>query len=116
MERAVAAVAPAVPFLNVERLSDEVGAQAMALRYQAERNAETYAVLVSNLSFHDLASQTLHKIITFVESLERQLYELLQTYRPVLELEHPLAAPPAAPEGKEATQDEVDRLLGELGF
>lgn len=107
-----------------QRIADGVGGPAMTLAYHAGRNRMHHLELISNQSFQELTTRTLRKIIAFVESLELQLYELLRKYRPGGEEDRPAA--PAAPEAaSEAavespqaahSQDDVDKLLGELGF
>jgi chemotaxis regulatin CheY-phosphate phosphatase CheZ len=106
------------------RLSDEVGGPVMTLRHHVQRNVDTYMELISNQSFQELTSRTLKKIIAFVESLEVQLFELLTRFLPMLrpngeegESAASLAGETAPPEASAArTQDEVDKLLGDLGF
>lgn len=106
------------PLTEVQnQLSDEVGGRVMGLAYQAEQNTDAYIELMSNQGYNELAGQTLKRIIAFMEQLELQLFDLLKTYKPVLELEQPLRATAERREStEESTQSDVDRLLDELGF
>jgi chemotaxis regulatin CheY-phosphate phosphatase CheZ len=101
------------------RLADEVGGPVMTLRYLFGQNAVDHTELISNHSFQELTGRTLKKTIEFVQSLETELYDLLKLYRPAGEGTAAAKAGepggPAAP-GPSQTQDDVDKLLGELGF
>ncbi|MDH5752528.1 MAG: protein phosphatase CheZ [Deltaproteobacteria bacterium] len=105
-----------------ERLSDEVGARVMTLRYNLETASQAYMEMVARQGFHDLAGQTLKRTISFIETLEKHLLELLKQYKPVLEMsgitkkEKADGTSEEQMSKKEATQDDVDALLGELGF
>ncbi|HKI97978.1 MAG TPA: protein phosphatase CheZ [bacterium] len=106
-----------------QRLADEVGGPVMTLRHQLGLGAEHHMELISNQGFQELTGRTLKKIIEFVESLEGELYDLLKQYRPAGESAAPPADVPAqtdvgapAPAAGTQTQDDVDKLLGELGF
>ena len=116
--RAAAFAELEAPLTEVQnQLSDEVGGRVMGLAYQAERNTDAYIELMSNQGYNELAGQTLKRIIAFMEQLELQLFDLLKTYKPVLELEQPLRATAERREStEESTQGDVDRLLDELGF
>lgn len=107
------------------RLSDEVGGPVMTLRHQLARAQEQHLQLISNQSFQELTGRTLKKIIDFVQALESQLYEILRQYRPAGVAppepgDHAPTEATAAAEssgsGASQSQDDVDKLLGELGF
>jgi chemotaxis regulatin CheY-phosphate phosphatase CheZ len=103
------------------RICDEVGAQVMGLLEQTRMNQEIYIELISNQSFHELSARTLKKVIAFVESLEKQLLDMLAAFRPdvvnVSVDEQDSAAPIDVQEETETqTQADVDKLLAELGF
>lgn len=109
-----------------DRLSDEVGSEAMALKLHREKYSASHLELISNQSFQELTGKTLRKIITFVETMESELFSLLKEYRPVFETRAgktvetepvDIAQVSLKEEGGEKTsQDEVDKLLEELGF
>lgn len=109
-----------------DRLSDEVGSHAMALKLKREKYSASHLELISNQSFQELTGKTLRKIINFVESMEKDMIELLKEYRPVFESRpsktadtQPIQPPRESLKdtgGEATTQDEVDKLLGELGF
>ncbi len=103
------------------RICDEVGAQVMGLLEQTSMNQEIYIELISNQSFHELSARTLKKVIAFVETLEKQLLDMLVAFRPdvvnVSVDEQDSAAPIDVQEETETqTQADVDKLLAELGF
>ncbi|MEE8395587.1 MAG: protein phosphatase CheZ [bacterium] len=89
--------------------------------------ASEEATTSGNQGFQDLTGQTLKKTIEFIETLELQLVDLLQKYRPILGLTAQAgqpaqvaepgqeAAPQAAPQLRQS-QDQVDSLLADLGF
>jgi chemotaxis regulatin CheY-phosphate phosphatase CheZ len=103
------------------RLGDDVGAGAMLLQGKFQENAETYTMLTTHQSFQDLTGQTLKKTIMFIESLELQLLDVLKKYKPVFDVSNPTTPSPQEERGQEApapatqSQDDVDRLLAELG-
>lgn len=109
-----------------DRLSDEVGSHTMDLKLKREMYSASHLELISNQSFQELTGKTLRKIINFVESMEKDMIELLKEYRPVFEsrpgkTDDTQPIDPARESLKDGsdvktTQDEVDKLLGELGF
>ena len=104
-----------------KRICDDVGAQVMGLLEQSRMNQEIYIDLISNQSFHELSARTLKKVIAFVESLEKQLLDMLGAFRPdvvnVSVDEQDSAAPIDVQEETETqTQADVDRMLAELGI
>ncbi len=109
-----------------DRLSDEVGSHAMALKLKREKYSASHLELISNQSFQELTGKTLRKIINFVETMEKDMIELLKEYRPVFESRpgktadtQPIQPPRESLKdtgGEATTQDEVDKLLEELGF
>jgi chemotaxis protein CheZ len=106
------------------RLSDEVGAPVMTLQHDMGLAIDQHLELISNQSFQELTGRTLRRIIAFVETLEADLFNLLNQYRPADRTPRPDSRPlqgpagQAAPPGEERsqTQHDVDQLLGELGF
>lgn len=110
-----------------DQLGDDLGAGAMALKNKFQENARSFLSLIANQGFQDLTGQTLKKTIEFIETLELQLVDLLQKYRPILGLTAQAgqpaqvaepgqeAAPEAAPRLRQS-QDQVDSLLADLGF
>jgi chemotaxis regulatin CheY-phosphate phosphatase CheZ len=106
------------------RLSDEVGAPVMTLQHDMGIAIDQHLELISNQSFQELTGRTLRRIIAFVETLEADLFNLLNQYRPADRTPQPDSRPfqgpagQAAPPGEERsqTQHDVDQLLGELGF
>jgi chemotaxis protein CheZ len=91
------------------------------LRDDYRANQESLLAMVANQGFQDLTGQGLEKVIHVMESLQFQLIELLK--RHTGEAPAALPAADATPEEKAApappapkTQEEVDRLLTELGF
>lgn len=72
--------------------------------------------------FHDLTGQVICKIVELAKYTEKQLIDLLlETTPPELhaEMEHHLAGPVVSAEGRQGvvtSQEQVDELLGKLGF
>jgi len=119
-----------------DRLGDEVGASLMEFQLSPKNYQDIHLELISNQSFQELTSRTLGKIIDFVESLEREMLDLLREFRPALGLAGPAPATPASglstqpenagkaagvaeePEsgGVQQSQEDVDKLMDELGF
>ena len=104
-----------------DRISDEVGGQVMGMLEQSRINQEIYIELISNQSFHELSARTLKKVIAFVETLEKQLLDMLVAFRPGMVSVSVADQDGAAPidgggEAEPQTQEDVDKLLGELGF
>lgn len=101
------------------RICDEVGAQVMGLLEQTGINQEIYLELISNQSFHELSARTLKKVIAFVETLEKQLFDMLVAFRPNevnVMVDEKDSAASAEAEEETQTQAEVDNLLAELGL
>lgn len=99
------------------RISDEVGAQVMGLLHQTTINQEIYIELISNQSFHELSARTLKKVIAFVETLEKQLLDMLVAFRPdVARVSMEKKDSDAREDTEIQTQSDVDNLLSELGF
>ena len=111
-----------------DKLGDQIGGGVIMLRTRLHENSETYLSLTANQGFQDLTGQTLKKTIHFIEDLELQLIQLLQKYKPLLEFSAEMAGVPteaaeeeqgaaAAPEsGVAQSQDDVDKMLADLGF
>jgi chemotaxis regulatin CheY-phosphate phosphatase CheZ len=76
--------------------------------------------MIAHQSFQDLAGQTLQKVILLLERLQFQLVELLRRYAGARgAAPAPATMPEAGPEPEPApkqSQEDVDRLLSELGF
>ena len=103
------------------RICDEVGAQVMGMLEQARMNQEIYIELISNQSFHELTARTLKKVIAFVETLEKQLLDMLAAFRPdvvniSVNKENSATPIEVQEETGTQTQADVDKLLEELGF
>lgn len=103
------------------RICDEVGGLVMGLLEQTRINQEIYIELISNQSFHELTARTLKKVIAFVETLEKQLFDMLMAFRPdgvnVSAANRDGDAPINGEEEAEPqSQADVDKLLEEMGF
>ena len=111
-----------------DKLGDQIGGGVMMLRTRLHENSETYLSLTANQGFQDLTGQTLKKTIHFIEDLELQLMQLLQKYKPLLEFSAEMGgATDDAEQGEQEavsapepivsqTQDDVDKMLADLGF
>lgn len=99
-------------------LAAEVDAELANLQQRGEQAGKTYMSLIANQGFQDLTGQTLKKVISFIESLQYQLIDLL----PAAETGGKAGAAGAetATEDQKKvpvqTQDQVDHLLADLGF
>jgi chemotaxis regulatin CheY-phosphate phosphatase CheZ len=114
-------LAPALARIQ-DRLGDEVGAPVMTLRHLLECATDEHLELISDQSFQELTGRTLRKIIEFVQALDAQLYRILQPYGgPGVDRKPPPDSPQSSPHamgptGNAQSQEDVDKLLGELGF
>jgi chemotaxis regulatin CheY-phosphate phosphatase CheZ len=103
-------------------LSDGVGAAAMQLLMRTGTTADRHMTLLSSQGFQDHTGATLKRIIGFVEDLQGQIVSLLKRYKSVLELSlgppnlSEQAEVPEPEEAKRQSQDDVDKLLANLGF
>jgi chemotaxis protein CheZ len=102
-------------------LRDEIGAKLEQLEASGESHAQTHMTMIANQSFQDLTGQTLKKVISFLETTQFKLIQLLPTYK------HPAPSAPSvqpaeAGGAEEAqnkpieSQDQVDQMLADLGF
>lgn len=103
------------------RICDEVGGQVMGMLAQSGINQEIYIELISNQSFHELSARTLKKVIAFVETLEKQLLDMLMAFRPDLVMgsvadQDGGASIDGGGETEPQTQEDVDKLFGEMGL
>jgi chemotaxis regulatin CheY-phosphate phosphatase CheZ len=103
------------------RLSDSAGAAVMQLRMRIGTTSERYLALLSSQGFQDHTGATLKRTVQFVEHLQGQIVTLLEKYKSVLELS--LGPPNLAEtpktgeeEAQRQSQDDVDKLLANLGF
>jgi chemotaxis protein CheZ len=101
-------------------LTDRVLPELGQLEKNYRQRQDGILSMISNQSFQDLSGQTLRKVINYIETLQFQLVELIKRHT----LDRDSAAPsvdqisePArpAPSGVQ-NQEQVDRLLTELGF
>ena len=84
-----------------------------------EEKVRTFINLISNQSFQDLTGQTLKKVITFVEALQFKLIELLpksdiDTREQEKEIDETDQA--STLKSPVQNQDQVDKMLADLGF
>jgi len=78
---------------------------------------QIYLDLISNQSFQDLTGQALKKVITFIESLQFKLIELLPNYRELTPDEaKSKTVETGEPKSAMQSQEQVDQMLAELGF
>lgn len=93
------------------------------LAQRAEEDNQIYLAMMANQSFQDLTGQTLKKVISFIESLQFKLIELLPNYGK-FEGRANVGEAGTAAEGEEVdtgsatlqSQDKVDQMLADLGF
>jgi chemotaxis protein CheZ len=113
-------VADALREINAQ-LARDVATALRTLLDRLQANEEAYLGLIANMSFQDLTGQTLKKVIAFIEQLEFQLLKLISRYHE--EGKAPVKPEPVAPlAGPDAqghlalSQDNVDKMLADLGF
>jgi len=92
--------------------SDNDPAAVLARQAQAFANAccEGLNDMVLVQSWQDLAGQRVKKVVSFIESVESSLLELVRLTGALAGREAPVEV------AKVSSQDEVDRLLSEFGF
>ena len=117
------ALSPTISQLQ-DKLGDGVGAGMMVLLARANANQEGFMEMTATQGFQDLTGQTLKKIITFIESLELQMVQLLHKYKHIILAGKPVSEAPKGvrvlAESQESphrqSQSQVDELMSELGF
>jgi len=104
-----------------ESLAREVVASLKGMMDRVQENQEAYLALIARMSFQDLTGQTLKKVITFIEKLEFQLISLISRHheeRAAVTLPEP-EVPLEGPDTQTRlalSQDNVDKMLADLGF
>jgi chemotaxis protein CheZ len=120
--RLIAEFPDAAAALNEARvpLTDRALPELRELEKNYQRRQNAILAMIANQSFQDLSGQTLRKVINYIETLQFQLVELLKRHTGspggAAEEVEPAAEPAQpAPPGVQ-NQEQVDRLLSELGF
>ena len=101
-----------------QKLSNEAGAVAMHMRARHTATSDRLLALMSHQGFQDHTGATLKRIVNFVEQVQDQIVALLEKYKSVIELSMgtpDMSETPAQVEGLRQSQDDVDRLLANLG-
>ena len=95
---------------------EKIQPELQSLRDRHQEYSQIYLELVSNQSFQDLTGQVLKKVISFIETLQFKLVELLPNYRQVSAQVAALGEGNMPATSAAQSQDQVDQLLAELGF
>jgi chemotaxis protein CheZ len=115
-----ASLAEAVRGIN-EGLTRDVAAGLKTMMDRVQENQEAYLALIARMSFQDLTGQTLKKVIAFIEKLEFQLVSMISRHhdeRAAVTLPEP-EVPLQGPDTQARlalSQDNVDKMLADLGF
>ena len=109
--------------LNTVRglMRDRIEPHLAALQQDYGAIQESILAMIANQGFQDLTGQTLQKVIELVKSLQFELIALLKRYTGDREAPGPAepsesTGAPAAPAPEKQSQEDVDKLLTELGF
>ena len=102
-------------------LDTELAQKLSDLEQQSIENHDAIVGMMASQGFQDLTGQTLRKVIHFIESLEFQLVELLKRHageRPPTRTERAPSEETGkpSPESAAQSQEDVDKLLTDLGF
>ena len=103
-------------------LKDGVVSRILEMEKALQENHDRFMVLFANQSYQDLTGQTLKKVIAFIEILQYQLIQVIMKGRkgggkPKEGVQHKFSSDLIGPDAvNRLSQENVDNLLGELGF